>query len=100
MGDCQARFCERLGLKCPCLLDLGWRKKSLGNHTLVYTSHGNGFLAKAKITSPIVKVNKLKTQTQYPISKLMILSIRPLPVMVIPVNVRNENAKKVEIMLT
>jgi hypothetical protein len=21
MGDCQARFCERLGLKCPCLLD-------------------------------------------------------------------------------
>jgi hypothetical protein len=23
MGDCQARFCERLGLKCPCLLDQG-----------------------------------------------------------------------------
>jgi hypothetical protein len=22
MGDCQARFCERLGLKCTCLLDL------------------------------------------------------------------------------
>ncbi|MEQ8546546.1 MAG: hypothetical protein RIC03_01480, partial [Cyclobacteriaceae bacterium] len=21
MGDYQARFCERLGLKCPCLLD-------------------------------------------------------------------------------
>jgi hypothetical protein len=21
-GDCHVRFCERLGLKCPCLLDV------------------------------------------------------------------------------
>jgi len=21
-GDCHVRFCERLGLKCPCLLDI------------------------------------------------------------------------------
>ena len=33
MGDYQVRFCERLGLKCPCLLDcanVGRHAENLG----------------------------------------------------------------------
>jgi len=28
MGDCHVRFCERLGLKCPCLLDFLNRQRT------------------------------------------------------------------------
>jgi len=33
MGDYQARFCERLGLKCPCLLDAGRYSEGLRDLT-------------------------------------------------------------------